>query len=146
MSTMISHERPLATLIDTMAATGRFTAIIAALTAAGMGRSLRLQGPYTLFAPSDWAFEKLPKNLMAGLEREPRQLEQLLRGHLVAGSYRERDLIPFTRLPNLAGRSIRLSLGENYGDVYANGIAIVTSDILAGNGVVHEIDEVMFSD
>ena len=144
MSTMIAHHRPLATLLDTMAAIGRFTTIIEALSAAGMSRTLRLQGPFTLFAPSDWAFEKLPKHIMAGLLREPRHLEQLLRGHLVAGTYFERDLIPFTRLPNLAGRSIHLSLGE--GDVFVNGVTVVTTDIQAGNGVVHELDGVLFLD
>ena len=144
MSTMITHHRPLAPLLDTMAATGRFTTMIAALGTAGLSRSLRLQGPFTLFAPSDWAFEKLPQHIMAGLQREPRHLEHLLRGHLVAGTYFERDLIPFTRLPNLARRSLNLSLGD--GDVFVNGVTVVTTDIQAGNGVVHELDGVLFLD
>ncbi len=144
MSTMIAHHRTLATLLDTMAATGRFSTMIEALNAAGMNRALRLQGPFTLFAPSDWAFEQLPKHVMTGLLRDPLRLQPMLRGHLVAGTYFERDLIPFTRLPNLAGRSINLSLGD--GDVFVNGIGIVTTDIQAGNGVVHELDGVLFLD
>jgi uncharacterized surface protein with fasciclin (FAS1) repeats len=141
---MIAHHHPLAPLLDTMAAAGRFTTIIAALETAGMSRGLRLQGPFTLFAPSDWAFEKLPRGVLAGLLREPRHLERLLQGHLVAGTYHERDLIPFTRLRSLAGRDLHLALVE--GDVLVNGITVVTTDIEAGNGVVHEVDGVVLLD
>ncbi|MEO8636763.1 MAG: fasciclin domain-containing protein [Gemmatimonadales bacterium] len=144
MSTLIAPRHPLGTMLDTMAATGRFATMIAALGTAGLSRSLRLQGPFTLFAPSDWAFAKLPKRVLDDLLREPHQIEHLLRGHLVAGRYFERDLIPFTRLPSLAGRSLNLSLGD--GDVFVNGVTIVTTDIEAGNGVVHEMDRVLMLD
>ena len=144
MTTMIRPNRPLATLLDTMVAAGRFTTMLNALTAVGMQRTLRLQGPFTLFAPSDWAFEKLPRGVMSSLTGEPRHLERLLQGHLVPGRFHERDLIPFTRLPSLAGRDLHLSLVD--GDVLVNGITVVTTDILAGNGVVQEMDGVLMLD
>ncbi len=127
-------------ILDTLAATDRFRTFIAAVAAARMTADLA-QGGLTIFVPSDRAFEQLPTEERVKLLEDPRRLRGLLRGHMVQGLYRERHLIPFTRLPNMAGGMIALS--ERDGDVLANGIGIVTTDILSAGGVVHELDGVM---
>jgi len=127
-------------ILETLAATDRFRTFIAAVAAARMTVDLA-DGDLTIFVPSDRAFEQLPAEQRVKLLEDPRRLRGLLRGHMVQGLYRERHLIPFTRLPNMAGGMIALS--ERDGDVLANGIGIVTTDILSAGGVVHELDGVM---
>jgi len=127
-------------ILDTLAATDRFRTFIAAVGAVRMTADLA-QGGLTIFVPSDRAFEQLPAEQRVKLLEDPRRLRGLLLGHMVQGQYRERDLIPFTRLPNMAGSTLAIS--ERDSDVLVNDVGIVTTDILSAGGVVHELDGVM---
>ncbi len=129
-------------LLQTLGATGRFRTFIAAVAAAGLTRELS-RGGITVFAPSDWAFDRLPVTTLQRFFDSPERLRQVLAGHVVAGEYPERDLIPFTRLSTAAGTELQLSVGETDGEVLVNGIGIVTTDILTAGGVVHELDGVV---
>lgn len=127
-------------IFETLAATDRFRTFLAAVAAAGMTAELA-EGDLTIFVPSDRTFDALTAERQVELFAAPARLRDLLRAHMVQGLYRERDLIPFTRLPNRAGGMIALS--ERDGDVLANGIGIVTPDIVSLGGVVHELDGVL---
>ncbi len=129
-------------LLQTLGATGRFRTFIAAVAAAGLTRELS-RGGITVFAPSDWAFDRLPVTTLQQFFDSPERLRHVLASHMVAGVYPERDLIPFTRLSTAAGTELQLSVGETDGDVLVNGIGIVTTDILTAGGVVHELDGVV---
>jgi uncharacterized surface protein with fasciclin (FAS1) repeats len=127
-------------ILETLAATDRFRTFIAAVDAAGLKAEIA-EGGLTIFAPCDRAFDELPTARQVELFAAPGRLRRLLGAHMVRGQYRERDLIPFTRLPDMAGST--LSLSEMDGDVLVNGIAIVTTDIISLGGIVHELDRVM---
>jgi uncharacterized surface protein with fasciclin (FAS1) repeats len=129
----------LAGLLQTLAATDRFRTFIAAVAGAGMTGEFS-RGGLTVFAPSDWAFERLPASAVKQLFTDPDRLRSLLAGHVVQGEYSERDLVPFTRLPTEAGTELRLSVGDGDGDIRVDGIGIVTTDILTAGGVVHVLD------
>ena len=129
-------------LLQTLASTDRFRSFIAAVEAAGMTEQLS-RGGLTVFAPGDWAFEQLPRSVAEPLLGDRDRLRALVAGHVVEGEYRERDLIPFTRLPTLSGSELRLSVGEHDADIRLDGQGIITTDILTAGGVVHELDGVV---
>jgi uncharacterized surface protein with fasciclin (FAS1) repeats len=132
-------------LLGTLAATGRFQALIAALSATGLGSRLDGTGSWTLFAPSDHAFERLPAEVIQGLMDNPDRLRNLLLVHVVDGEYAARDLIPFTRIPSVAGVELPLAESE-YGEVLVHGVPVLTADIVAANGIIHEMDGVVLPD
>ncbi len=127
-------------ILETLAATDRFRTFIAAVDAAGLKADIA-EGDLTIFVPSDRAFDALPVERQLELFAAPGRLRRLLGTHMVRGQYRERDLIPFTRLPGMAGNMI--SISEVDGEVLVNGVGIVTTDIVSLGGVVHELDGVM---
>lgn len=143
-TTLRPARRPadLAGLLQTLSATGRFRLFLAAVAAAGLSRELS-RGNLTIFAPSDWAFERLPAGAVRDLFSSRERLRAVLEGHIVAGVYPERDLIPFTRLATAAGTELQLSVGHSDRDILVEGLAIVTTDILTADGVVHELDGVI---
>jgi uncharacterized surface protein with fasciclin (FAS1) repeats len=129
-------------LLQTLASTDRFRSFIAAVAAAGMTEELS-RGGLTVFAPGDWAFEQLPPSVADSLVGDRNRLRALVAGHVVEGEYRERDLIPFTRLPTLCGTELHLTVGEYPSDIRLDGRGIITTDILTAGGVVHELDGVV---
>ena len=141
-----THRRDrVARILDTLRAAGRFQTLIATLAATGLSEMLRAPGSVTLFAPSDYAFERLPIETVRLLLNHPDRLRAVLRVHVTDGEYRERDLIPFTRLRSQAGADLHLSLTDQ-GEVLVNGVPVLTADILASNGVIHELDGVLLGD
>lgn len=141
---MATSVRPtdVSGLLQTLGAAARFRTFIAAVAAAGLTQELS-RGDTTVFAPSDWAFERLPSGVLREMFGSPERLRALLEGHIVAGVYPERDLIPFTRLSTAAGTVLRLTIGETDREILVDGIGIVTTDILTADGVVHELDGVV---
>ncbi len=134
------------TLLDTVRALGRFSRFVQLLERAGLDSIVGGAEPMTVFAPSDRALEQLEASspAMQALFHDPARLEQLLAGHIVTGTYREADLIPFTRLPSLTGAHLHLSLAD--GEVHVSGVPLLTPDILGTNGVLHELDGVVLPD
>jgi uncharacterized surface protein with fasciclin (FAS1) repeats len=143
-ATLRPTRRPadVAGLLQTLSATGRFRLLVAAVAAAGLSRDLS-RGGLTVFAPSDWAFERLPAEVTRDLFSSRERLRAVLEGHIVSGEYPERDLIPFTRLATAAGTELQLSVGHTDSDILVEGMTIVTTDIRTAGGVVHELDGVI---
>ena len=130
-------------IVDTAVANGSFTTLVAAVTAAGLVDTLKGEGPFTVFAPSDAAFAALPAGTVEKLV-EPEQrdaLTALLLLHVLPGAVHARDIAGQTLRPNSAGGG-PLDIDGNDG-VTVNGAHVITADIECTNGVIHVIDRVL---
>jgi len=120
---------------------GNFTTLAAALEAAGLVATLQGEGPFTVFAPTDEAFAKLPAGTVEGLLKDKEALTKILTYHVVAGRVTAEQVVTISQAPTVAG--INASIEVRDGNVYVGGAKVVTTDIMASNGVIHVIDTVM---
>jgi transforming growth factor-beta-induced protein len=134
-------------IVDTAVADGRFTTLVAAVQAAGLVDTLKGEGPFTVFAPTDEAFAKLPAGTVEDLLK-PENLETLkniLLYHVVAGKVMAADVVTLdgkTADTALEGNPINISVKD--GKVYLNdNVEVVITDIETANGVIHVIDTVL---
>ena len=130
-------------IIDTAVAAGSFKTLAAALTAAGLIETLKGNGPFTVFAPSDDAFAKLPAGNVEGLLKDIPALKSILTYHVVSGKVLAADVMKmdgkFAKTVN--GKDIKISIDNG---VYLNGASkVVSTDISCTNGVIHVIDSVI---
>ncbi|MFT5590091.1 MAG: putative surface protein with fasciclin (FAS1) repeats [Bradyrhizobium sp.] len=127
-------------LVETASTAGNFNTFLATVKAAGMTDSLRKQGPFTIFAPSDEAFAKLPDGTVESLMKDKVKLAKLLSHHIVPGKLLVAEVKPGP-LQTIQGDSINLT--SDNGMVTVNGARVTTSDLKADNGVIQVIDTVM---
>ena len=130
-------------IVDTAVANGSFKTLAAALQAAGLVDTLKGAGPFTVFAPTDAAFAKLPAGTVEGL-LEPKnkaQLQRLLTYHVVPGKVGSAAVVKMTTAKAVSGDAIAIS--AKGGKVMINNATVVTADIAASNGVIHVIDSVI---
>ena len=135
---------PPATIVDVAAQSGNFTTLITALKATGLDKDLSTPGPFTVFAPTDAAFAKLPPGTVAGLLSELPKLADILTHHVVAGKKMAADVVKLTSLSTLAGKNVNVSVQN--GKVYIKNAQVIVTDIIASNGVIHVIDAVLIPD
>ena len=128
-------------IVDTAMASTAFSTLVRALNAAGLVETLKGQGPFTVFIPSDEAFAKLPADTLSGLLSDQQRLTNLLSYHVVQGRLTASDLTDGATLTTLSGEELRVRV-EN-GVVYINDARVEQSDIQASNGVIHVIDTVL---
>ena len=132
------------TIVDIAVADGRFTTLVAALQAAGLVETLSAEGPFTVFAPTDDAFAKLPAGTVESLLK-PENLEQLkniLLYHVVSGKVLAADVVGLTSAPTVLGQDVTITVKD--GNVYLNDtVQVIITDIEASNGVIHVIDAVL---
>ena len=130
-------------IVDTAVANGSFKTLAAALTSAGLVETLKGKGPFTVFAPTDAAFAKLPpgtvENLLKPENRE--QLRRILTYHVVAGSVGSAQAAKLTTAKAVSGDAIAITAKD--GGVMVNNARVVTADVTASNGVIHVIDTVI---
>ena len=127
-------------LIDAAAEAGNFKTLLSAFKAASLIDMLRSPGQYTVFAPTDEAFKRLPAGSLDALFKDTRTLKPFLCNHMMRGARAANDILPGELMP-LEGRALRASLSGT--KVLINGAQIVQSDIRASNGVIHAIDDVL---
>lgn len=127
-------------LIDTAATSGSFKTFLATVKAAGLTDSLRNQGPFTVFAPSDEAFAKLPDGTIESLMKDKVKLAQLLSHHIVPGKLLVAEAKPGP-LKTIQGDSIKLT--SDNGMITVDGARVTQSDLKADNGVIQVIDKVI---
>jgi uncharacterized surface protein with fasciclin (FAS1) repeats len=130
-------------IIDTAVAAGDFQTLAAALTAAGLVDTLKGEGPFTVFAPTDEAFAKLPAGTVEDLLK-PENIDQLtaiLTYHVVPGSVTAAQVVDLTSAATVNGQSVDISAAS--GGVMINDANVVATDIMATNGVIHVIDSVI---
>lgn len=131
---------PKADLIDVARNAGAFKTLDAAITAAGLGDALRSKGPFTVFAPTDEAFAKLPAGTLQGLLKDPEKLRSILLYHVVPGKVLAADVRQMHRAQTLEGSYVTLRTSS---PTTVNGATILKTDIMAANGVIHVIDKVI---
>ncbi len=127
-------------IIDTAVAAGSFTTLAKLLTDAGLVETLKGAGPFTVFAPTDEAFAKVPAETLASLAADKALLTKVLTYHVVAGKVMAADIKPGD-VATVAGPNITLSVAD--GKVMVNGATVTAADVVASNGVIHVIDQVL---
>jgi len=136
-------ETEAADIVDTAVAAGSFDTLVAAVQAAGLEETLRGEGPFTVFAPTNDAFAALPEgtveNLLQPDSRD--QLVQILTMHVVSGDVRAADVVGMSAAPTLEGTELPVT--ADGGTVTVGGATVVQTDIEASNGVIHVIDAVI---
>ncbi len=129
-------------IVDTAVADGRFTTLATALTEAGLIDTLKGPGPFTVFAPTDDAFAKLPAGALEDLLADKEALTQVLTYHVVSGKVMAADVVSLTSADTVAG--IPVSIKVDGGNVFLNDTSqVVITDIETSNGVIHVIDTVL---
>lgn len=127
-------------IVDTAVAAGDFKTLAAALQAAGLVDTLKGKGPFTVFAPTDAAFAKIPKAQIDALLQDKAQLTKVLTYHVVAGKVMAKDVAKLSQAKTVEGQSLRI---DSSAGVKVDGANVVKADIEASNGVIHVIDSVM---
>ena len=130
-------------IVDTAVSAGSFNTLAAALEAAGLVETLKGKGPFTVFAPTDQAFAKLPEGTLKSLLKpaNKEKLTAILTYHVVAGNVKAADVIKLSSAKTLNGQSVTVKVVG--GKVLINGATVVKADIAATNGTIHVIDTVL---
>jgi uncharacterized surface protein with fasciclin (FAS1) repeats len=130
-------------IIDTAVANGSFKTLAAALGAAGLVETLKGPGPFTVFAPSDAAFAKLPAGTVDNLVKPENKakLASILTYHVVAGKVHAAEVMKMTSAKTVQGQSAIIEVKE--GKVHVDNATVTAADIACSNGVIHVIDSVI---
>ena len=131
---------PPADIVDTAVAAGSFQTLVQAVQAAGLVNTLKGPGPFTVFAPTDEAFAKVPKADLDALLANPAQLAEVLTYHVVSGKVMAADVAGLRRARTLQGQSLTFDTSDG---VKVDGANVVAADVVASNGVIHVIDAVV---
>lgn len=127
-------------IVDTAVAAGSFNTLVTAVTKAGLVETLKGPGPFTVFAPTDEAFAKVPKADLDALLADPAKLAKVLTYHVVAGKVMAADVKP-GEVMTVEGSTLEVSVAD--GGVMVDGAKVVKTDIATSNGVIHVIDSVI---
>lgn len=127
-------------IVDTAVAAGSFKTLATALQAAGLVETLKGPGPFTVFAPTDEAFAKLPAGTVEALLKDKEKLTSVLTYHVVPGRVMASEVVTMKGAKTLQGGTLAIRTGDG---VTVDGVRIVQTDIVASNGVIHVIDAVL---
>ncbi len=127
-------------IVDTAVAAGSFNTLAAALTAADLVEALKAAGPFTVFAPNDEAFAKIPKADLDNLLKDKEKLATVLKYHVVSGKVTAADVGKLTTADTLAELPVKI---DTTSGVKINDSTVIQADIMASNGVIHVIDTVL---
>ena len=131
---------PARNIVDTAIAAGNFTIFAAGLKAAGLTDELAAKGPFTVFAPTDEAFKKLPSGAYDALLRDSAKLKAVLNYHVVSGHFMAKD-VKSGEVMTQQGST--LTAAGSPADVRVNGARVTKADLVATNGIIHAIDAVI---
>jgi uncharacterized surface protein with fasciclin (FAS1) repeats len=129
------------TLVEVAAAAGNFKTLVAAVQAAGLVDVLNGEGPFTVFAPTDEAFARIPEAELQALLADPAALTAVLTYHVVPGRVAAADVVNLTSAATVNGKNVSISTGN--GEVRIDEARVVATDIQASNGIIHVIDAVI---
>jgi len=127
-------------IVETAAQAGNFDTLLSAAKAAGLVETLKGEGPYTLFAPTDEAFAQIPADELNALLMDKQALAKVLSNHLVRGKVTANEVVGLDSAETLAGQSVNIT--HSYG-VKVNDAKVIKTDIMASNGVIHVVDKVI---
>lgn len=128
-------------IVDTAVSAGSFNTLVSAVQTAGLVDTLKGDGPFTVFAPTDAAFAKLPKGKLGALLKDKAKLSAILTYHVVPGKVMAADIVSMHMAKTVNGES--LTIRANNGTVMIDNARVVQTDIQASNGVIHVIDTVV---
>jgi len=134
---------PAKDIVDTAVGAGSFNTLVAAVKAAGLVDTLKGKGPFTVFAPTDDAFKKLPPGTLEDLLKpeNKEKLKGILTYHVVAGKVMAKDVVKMKSAKTVNGQSVTISMKDK--DVMVDNAKVVKTDIVCSNGVIHVIDAVV---
>ena len=128
-------------IVDIAVADGRFTTLVAAVTAADLVDTLKSDGPFTVFAPTDDAFAALPEGTIEALLNDIPTLTDILLYHVVSGKVMAADVVSLSAATTVLGKDVAIKVED--GNVFINDAQVIITDIEASNGVIHVIDAVL---
>jgi uncharacterized surface protein with fasciclin (FAS1) repeats len=137
------EAEPTKDIVDTAVAAGSFKTLVAAIKAAGLVETLKGTGPFTVFAPTDEAFAKLPAGTVESLLKPENKdkLVSILTYHVVPGKVLAKDVVKLTEAKTVQGGEVKIAVED--GKVHIDKATVTKADILTSNGVIHVIDTVL---
>jgi len=141
VSTAGAAMTPRKNLVETAGAAGQFKTLTSLLKTAGLARTLEGKGRYTVFAPTDAAFAKVPKSTLAALAKDKAKLRAVLLYHVVKGKLSAAKVVKLRSAKTLNGQKVRITVRA--GKVRVGGARVTATDIGASNGVIHVLDRVL---
>lgn len=141
-----SHPVKSPDIVDTAVAAGSFNTLVAAVKAAGLVDTLKGDGPFTVFAPTDAAFAKLPAGTVESLLKPENkdQLVAILTYHVVPGAVKAKQVVKIDKARTVQGQSVDIRVAD--GSVSVDNATVVKTDIETSNGIIHVIDRVILPD
>ncbi|TRO48283.1 fasciclin domain-containing protein [Candidatus Bathyarchaeota archaeon] len=135
----------MADIVDTAVAAGSFKTLVTAVKAAGLVDTLKSKGPFTVFAPNDDAFAKLPEGTVEGLLKDIPKLKAVLTYHVVSGKVMAADVVKLKTAKTVQGQEVKIDASKwhLHKNPKINDANVVTVDVAADNGVIHVIDKVL---
>ncbi|MBW4683825.1 MAG: fasciclin domain-containing protein [Komarekiella atlantica HA4396-MV6] len=130
----------MADIVDTAVNAGSFNTLVAAIKAANLVDTLKGAGPFTVFAPTDEAFAKLPEGTVDALLKDIPQLKKILTYHVVSGKVLSSDVVKLKSATTVEGSDVKIDASNG---VKINDATVATPDVAADNGVIHVIDTVL---
>jgi uncharacterized surface protein with fasciclin (FAS1) repeats len=127
-------------IVDTAVNAGSFSTLVAAVKAAGLVETLKGAGPFTVFAPTDEAFAKLPDGTVDALLKDIPKLKQILTYHVVSGKVMAADVVKLKSATTVEGSDVKIDASNG---VKVNDSTVTTPDVATDNGVIHIIDTVL---
>lgn len=134
-------EKPSKDIVDIAVEAGSFNTLVTAVKTAGLVETLKGDGPFTVFAPTDEAFAKLPKGTLEALLADKEKLTAILTYHVVAGNVTSDQVIKLNEAKTVNGDKVQIKVSS--GTVMIDDAKVVKADIKASNGVIHVIDTVI---
>jgi uncharacterized surface protein with fasciclin (FAS1) repeats len=128
-------------IVDTAVAAGSFNTLVTAIKAAGLVETLKSDGPFTVFAPTDEAFAKIPKDKLNALLKDKEALKSVLLYHVVSGNVMAKDVVKLNAAKTAQGQSVKIN--AKGGKVMVDNARVVKTDIACTNGVIHVIDSMI---
>lgn len=138
---LAGHHGDKKDIVDTAVEAGSFNTLATALEAAGLVETLKGDGPFTVFAPTDEAFAKIPSDQLNALLADQEALTAVLTYHVVAGKVTAADVVELDSATTVQGSDIDITVTDS--GVMVDNANVVTTDIMASNGVIHVIDTVI---
>jgi uncharacterized surface protein with fasciclin (FAS1) repeats len=130
----------MSNIVETAVKNGNFKTLVAAVTEAGLVETLSGPGPFTVFAPNDEAFAKLPEGTIESLLKDKAKLTAILTYHVVAGTHTAAEVSKHHSLKTLQGKELTIANGSG---VKVDNANVIAADIVTTNGVIHVIDSVV---
>jgi uncharacterized surface protein with fasciclin (FAS1) repeats len=143
-TTFAGGKKSSKNIVETAVSAGNFNTLATALAEAGLVDALQQEGPFTVFAPTDEAFSKLPKGTLESLLKDKEALKKILLYHVISGKVMASDVVNLNSAATLQGNDVKINVKD--GNVMINNAKVIAADVSASNGVIHVIDTVLIPD